>query len=59
MTGNPKASPWYSTPKAKRKRKGLEVTLSDEAREKLERLAARRGESMSRVVESLILEAKR
>ncbi len=58
MTGNPKASAWYSTPNAKRRRKGVEVTLSDEARAKLKRLARKRGTSMSGVVEALILEAK-
>ncbi len=58
MTGNPRTSSWYSTPKAKRKRKGVELTLSDEARAKLKRLARKRGTSMSGVVEELILEAK-
>ncbi len=58
VTGNPKASAWYSTPNAKRRRKGVELTLSDEAREKLKRLAKKRGVSMSAVVEELIREAK-
>lgn len=57
MTSNPKSSPWYSTPKAKRRRKGLEVTLSDEARARLEALADAEGVSLSAMVEALILSA--
>ncbi len=57
MSGNPKKSPWYSTPKAKRVRKGIELTITDEAREKLDRLADRYG-SRSAAVEKLILEAE-
>jgi hypothetical protein len=57
MSSNPKTSPWYSTPKSKRHRKGIEVTISDEAREKLDRLAAQYG-SRSAAVEALILGAK-
>lgn len=42
--------------RASRKRKGVEVTLSPEARAKLERLA--NGGPLSAVVERLILEAR-
>lgn len=56
MTGNPKSSPWYTTPRPKRKRRGLEITLSDEAREMLERLAARWCDgNKSACVEALIM----
>lgn len=40
-----------------RVRKMVAVTLSDEARERLERIAAARGETKSAVVETLIMEA--
>ncbi len=57
MASNPTESEWYSTPRAKRTRKGVEVTLSPEARKKLDALA--KGSSMSAVVEALIMKAKR
>ena len=57
MAGNPKTSPWYSTPKSKRLRKGIEIMLTDEARAKLERLGKKYG-SRSNAVEKLILEAE-
>jgi len=57
MTGNPTDSEWYSTPRDKRKRKGVEVTLSPEARKKLNALA--KGSTMSAIVEALIMRAKR
>lgn len=53
MTGNPKGSPWRSTSRAKRHRKGVEIMLSPEARAKLDRLAD--GGHLSAVVENLIL----
>src|SRR5678816_486476 len=53
-----KDDPWYSTPRAMRKRRGIEITLSDDARARLEWLAAERGVALSRVVEDLIMEAK-
>ncbi len=56
MTSNPKRSKWYSTSNGARKRKKLEITLSDEARAKLERLAG--VGQKSAVIERLILEAK-
>jgi len=55
MSGNPKSSPWYSTPRTKRRRKGIEIMLSDEAAARLERLAKQRGVSRSAVVEALLM----
>lgn len=49
MTGNPKASPWRSTPRAKRRRKGTQLTLSPEALAALEYL--REGASRSAYVD--------
>jgi predicted DNA-binding protein len=57
MPGNPKDSPWYSTPRSERKKKGTELMLSDEARERLEKLAKKHGVSKSEMVEQLIMEA--
>lgn len=59
MAGNPKGSKWYATPRAERTRKKLEITLSDEARAKLEELAKSRELSLGKTVEALILAAKR
>jgi hypothetical protein len=56
MTSNPTDSEWYSTPRDKRKRKGVELTLSAEARKRLDSLA--KGTTMSAVVEALIMKAK-
>lgn len=48
-----KKSPWESTPQDLRKRKKVQITLSDEARAKLDRLA---GPGMrSETIERLIL----
>lgn len=58
MSSNPKDSPWYSTPRNARKRRGVEVTLSDEARAKLDKLVKKSKTSRSAVVEALIMEAK-
>jgi hypothetical protein len=38
MPSNPKDSKWRSTPANKRARKAINLTLSDEARDKLDRL---------------------
>jgi hypothetical protein len=57
MSGNPKSSEWYSTPRGKRARKGVEVMLSDEARERLGRMAKARKVSRSAVVEELVMGA--
>lgn len=58
MPGNPKDSPWYATPRADRKRRPVEVTLSDEAREILDELAKEHG-SRSAAVEALVLATAR
>lgn len=55
MTGNPKGSPWRSTSRAARKRKGIQLTLSVEACAALTRLAKRGGMSRSKLVELLVL----
>ena len=57
MTSNPTDSEWYSTPRDKRKRKGVELTLSPEARKRLDSLA--KGTTMSAVVEALIMKARK
>ena len=57
MASNPKDSEWYSTPKSRRTRKPIELTLSVAARERLRKLAEKSGESRSAVVERLILAA--
>lgn len=57
MSGNPKGSPWRSTPREKRKRKGMEIMLSDEARAKLDELA---GPGMrSAWIEAVIMAAQK
>jgi predicted DNA-binding protein len=57
MSRNPKTSPWYSTPRTARTRRGVELTLSNEAHERLDRLAKVYG-GKSAAVERLIMEAK-
>lgn len=42
----------------KRKRRKIEVSLSDDARARLEQLAEERGESRSAVIEDLVLSAR-
>lgn len=58
MAGNPKESPWFSTLAAKRKRKPVTLTLSDAGRASLDALAAKRGLSLSALVEQLAREAE-
>lgn len=64
MPGNPKDSPWRSTPRSKRKRKPLAITLSDDARLRLDALALKDAleneapVSLSGTIERLIMEAK-
>jgi hypothetical protein len=55
MSGNPKGSPWRNTPRTARKRRPIEITLSDEARGRLDQLAE--GSNRSRVIEWLLLGA--
>lgn len=52
-----KETKWYSTPTADRKRKPIGITLSDEARERLEKQAKARGLSRSQVIEAFVLAA--
>ena len=54
MPGNPKGSKWRSTPRVARKRKGIEVMLSDEARARLDLLAS--AGARSSFIERLILD---
>lgn len=56
MGRNKPGSKWWGTPRELRVRKPLTVTITDEAREKLERLSGEGG-SKSAVVERLIIEA--
>ena len=56
MGGNPKDSEWRSTPREKRHRGELSVTISKEAREKLERAVTATGAARSAIVERLLLE---
>ena len=56
MTSNPKTSRWRSTPQALRRRKAVTITLSDEARERLEELAP--DGQRSAFVEELIMNAE-
>ncbi len=41
MPSNPKTSKWFSAARTKRKRKGIEIMLSDEARGALDEMAPR------------------
>lgn len=52
---NAPESKWFATPRALRNRKPLSVTLSEEAREKLEAMAAKAGATLSASVEALVL----
>jgi hypothetical protein len=56
VSGNPPDSPWRSTPRDKRRRKPLAITLSAEARKRLSWLA--NGGSLSRTVEALVMRAE-
>lgn len=57
MPSNPKDSEWYATSQERRARKVVSVTLSDEARERLDELCAESSKPRSVVVEGLILNA--
>lgn len=57
MGRNAKDSEWYSTPRTARKRKGIEVTLSDDALGRLEKMAKARGVSRSQVIDELVMSA--
>lgn len=58
VSGNPTDSPWYSTPRGARKRRPIEVTLSNAALSKLERLSRKYAVARSRIVERLIMDSK-
>ena len=58
MAGNPPDSPWRSTPKEKRISKTHTLTVTDETWEAAKELAARRGISVSKLFEILVLEQK-
>lgn len=47
---NDPESPWFSTPNALRHRKNLCLTISDEERKELERVAHKHGVALSRAV---------
>lgn len=57
VPGNPKDSKWRITSQAARTRKLVSLTLSDEARERLAKLAEKHEMSKSELVETLIMEA--
>lgn len=58
MSGNPRDSKWANGPaRSERKRKKIEITLSDAALEKLDVLAE--GRPRSHVIEELILSPRR
>jgi hypothetical protein len=57
MSDRQKGTENYSMPRAKRRRKPLNVTLSEAAMEAIEALAAARGESRSQVIEAEVLRA--
>lgn len=55
-----KRSQWYSTPAAVRHRRGVQIMLSNEARARLEELAAQHTKgTKSAVVEDLLLDRRR
>lgn len=56
---NKKGSAWYSAPRAKRKRKGIELMFEDETHEVLSALAEGDpdGRTRSEIVEALIWKA--
>jgi predicted DNA-binding protein YlxM (UPF0122 family) len=54
VPGNPKDSRWYATPRQQRRKKGLELTLSDDAYLQLAELAEEAGISRSALVERWI-----
>ena len=54
MAGNPKGSGWRSTPRELRKRKPINVTLSDESLVILDELAAEEERSRSQVLEDAL-----
>ena len=54
MAGNPKTSPWRSTPREQRKRKPINVSLSDESLALLDELAEEEERARSQVIEDAL-----
>lgn len=54
MTSNPKTSPWRSTPREQRKRKPINLSLSDAALALLDELAAEEERARSQVIEDAL-----
>ena len=57
MSAKQKGTEWFSTPEERRRRKSIELTLSEEARERLDKMARARKASRSAVVDELVMEA--
>ena len=57
MSAKQKGTEWFSTPEDRRRRKSIELTLSEEARERLDKMARARKASRSAVVDELVMEA--
>jgi hypothetical protein len=55
LSGTRPDSPHYSTPRRRRKRRGIQLTLSDKAMRVLILLARREKKSRSKIVEDLLL----
>lgn len=58
MARKPKSTDWSTTPNARRRRRMVTLTLSDEARLRLDELAHAAGETRSGMVERLVRDAK-
>lgn len=55
MSGNPKTSQWYATPRANRVSKGIEVTLTEAEHARLEALKSASGLKRARVIGALLM----
>jgi hypothetical protein len=55
VSGNPRDSKWFSTPRKKRRRPGIQVTLSAPALKRLAALAKEWKTTRSKVLERLLL----
>ena len=58
MPGNPKDSEWYQTPRSKRRKRALEMTIEPELRTRLDLIAKRRGMTRTALVEEWIRNAE-
>ncbi len=54
MPGNPKTSPYYSTPRALRNRKPINLSLSDDALALLDELADEEQRPRSQIIEDAL-----